>query len=78
MRDAPGPPLANQALAARLRDMHRDGLAGSWSGVEGAAHAQAAVIKAGLEDVVEHVLAKPGLIVDDLGMRWLEFVRVAT
>ena len=68
----------NQALVTKLKAMKADGwIICVWSS-RGSVYAQAAVIKAGLEEVTDHVLSKPGWICDDQGLGWLEYVRVST
>jgi hydroxymethylpyrimidine pyrophosphatase-like HAD family hydrolase len=48
-----------------------------WSS-RGEAHARRAAEMAGLSDVFDHILSKPGYIVDDQGWRWIQYTRVIT
>lgn len=45
-----------------------------WSS-RGQEHASNAAELAGLADVFDHILSKPGEIVDDQGWRWIRFTR---
>lgn len=46
-----------------------------WSS-RGEQYARAAVEKAQLSNVVNHVIGKPGYIVDDQGWTWIKFTKV--
>lgn len=46
-----------------------------WSS-RGEAHARTAAVKANIEDIFDHIISKPGYIVDDQGWDWIKYTKI--
>ncbi len=68
--------IVSKRLVAWCKAKKNEGFAMILWSSRGEKHAINAAKQAGLENVFDHILSKPGYIVDDKGWSWVKFARV--
>jgi len=66
----------NDALVAWIREKHQQGVPLVLWSARGERYARQVAERLGIADLFDHILSKPGYVIDDLQWSWIRFTRV--